>query len=78
MAIIWAKAATYLPDLGSTDAIVQKKLQKYFHDDGKKILISAFGATDFPTSAGKDPIVTANDLADFVYGSFVDGVDIDW
>lgn len=49
-----------------------------YNDKGIKLLISAFGATEFPTSAGKDPIVTANSLGDFVLKNNVDGVDIDW
>ena len=49
-----------------------------YNDKGIKLLVSAFGATEFPTSAGKDPIATANSLAEFVLRNNLDGVDIDW
>lgn len=49
-----------------------------YNDKGIKLLVSVFGATEFPTSAGKDPIKTANKLAQFVLKNNLDGVDIDW
>lgn len=49
-----------------------------YNDKGIKLLVSVFGATEFPTSAGKDPIETANKLAQFVLKNNLDGVDIDW
>ena len=45
---------------------------------GKKIMVSAFGATDFPTSQGADPTTTAQNLAAFVKDNNLDGCDIDW
>ena len=41
-------------------------------------MVSAFGATDFPTSAGKDPVAVAKDLAAFVKANNFDGADVDW
>ena len=41
-------------------------------------MISAFGSTQFPTTAGLDPVQTANKLADFVLNNNLDGVDIDY
>lgn len=41
-------------------------------------MVSAFGATENPTSSGYDPVDTANKLAQFVYDNQFDGVDIDW
>jgi len=64
--------------VGGDTQSIQKKLKKLYNDKGMKILVSAFGATEFPTSAGKDPIATANQLAQFVLKNNVDGVDIDW
>lgn len=64
--------------LGGDTQTIQKKLKKMYNDKGIKLMISAFGATEFPTTAGKDPIVTANQLADFTLKNNVDGVDIDW
>jgi len=42
------------------------------------LLVSAFGATEFPTSEGKDPVTTCTNLAEFVLANNFDGVDIDW
>ena len=78
LALIWSEASTYLSHLGGTTQEIQLKLKKAYNDDRKKILISAFGSTDFPTSAGKDPIIVATDLATFVLENNLDGVDIDW
>ena len=41
-------------------------------------MVSAFGATEHPTTAGVDPVVCATKLADFVSTYNLDGVDIDW
>lgn len=41
-------------------------------------MISAFGATEFPTTNGIDPVDCANKLAAFVAENNLDGVDIDW
>lgn len=64
--------------VGGDTQTIQKKLKKMYNDKGIKLLISAFGATEFPTSEGKDPIATANKFANFVLNNNVDGVDIDW
>lgn len=42
------------------------------------VMVSAFGATDFPTSAGKDPVQVGRQLAQFVIDNQLDGVDLDW
>lgn len=63
---------------GTDTQVIQKKFKKMYNDKGIKLLVSAFGATDFPTSAGKDPTKTANDFANFVLKNNLDGVDIDW
>lgn len=41
-------------------------------------MISAFGATEFPTTLGINPIDCAVKLATYVKGNNLDGVDIDW
>ncbi|KIL56762.1 glycoside hydrolase family 18 protein [Amanita muscaria Koide BX008] len=45
---------------------------------GIKIVISAFGSTDTPTTSGADPIATANTFADWVIRYQVDGIDVDY
>jgi hypothetical protein len=41
-------------------------------------MISAFGATEFPTTQGVDPLGCAEKLGNFVLKNNLDGVDIDW
>lgn len=41
-------------------------------------MVAAFGATDHPTTAGKDPVKVASDLAAYVKEYELDGVDVDW
>ncbi|KIJ65610.1 glycoside hydrolase family 18 protein [Hydnomerulius pinastri MD-312] len=45
---------------------------------GIKLIVSAFGSTDAPTSTGADPTTTANNLAAFVIQYGLDGVDVDY
>lgn len=45
---------------------------------GIKLIVSAFGSTDAPTSNGADPTATANTIANFVKTNNLDGVDIDY
>ncbi|TFK51101.1 glycoside hydrolase [Heliocybe sulcata] len=45
---------------------------------GKKLLVSAFGSTDVPTTAGADPVATANTMAAWVKQYDLDGIDVDY
>jgi hypothetical protein len=68
---IWADPVKYFGTdsnnpFGKTKDEIQKALKKNYNDNGVKILISAFGATEFPTSNGVDPIDCANKLGNFV------------
>ncbi|VDC02895.1 unnamed protein product, partial [Peniophora sp. CBMAI 1063] len=45
---------------------------------GIKIMVSAFGQTDTPTTNGADPVATANSLAAWVKQYGLDGVDVDY
>ncbi len=79
--LIWSDPLKYFgPDsqFGTTKQQIQQNLKKKYNDAGIKIMISAFGATEFPTTAGKDPVQTATALANFVNENNLDGVDIDW
>jgi chitinase len=64
--------------LGANRAEIQANIRKLYDSKGKKILVSAFGSTDMPTTAGKDPLQTAKNLADFVRANKFHGVDLDW
>ncbi|KAL1939933.1 hypothetical protein VTO73DRAFT_9633 [Trametes versicolor] len=45
---------------------------------GVSVIVSAFGATDAPTSGGADPVATANTMAQFVLDNQLDGIDVDY
>jgi hypothetical protein len=45
---------------------------------GIKLVVSAFGATDVPTSSNADPIATANTMAAWVKQYNLDGIDVDY
>ena len=49
-----------------------------FQAAGIKLIVSAFGSTDAPTTSGADPTDTANTIANFVKQYSLDGVDIDY
>lgn len=80
-ALLWCNAITYVsPDnpWGNTTQQIQQAWINLYHQYGVKVLVSAFGATNFPTTEGADPIVTAEALAKFVSDNNLDGVDLDW
>ncbi|KAI8608464.1 glycoside hydrolase superfamily [Chytriomyces sp. MP71] len=60
----------------TVDAATRQKYVNAYHAAGKLLMVSAFGATDFPT--GADPVATAQSLAKFVKDYQLDGADIDW
>lgn len=45
---------------------------------GIKLIVSAFGSTEAPTSSGTDPTDVANTIASFVKTYNLDGVDVDY
>jgi hypothetical protein len=66
---IWADPVKYFGadnPFGSTKEQIQKNLKKKYNDAGVKVLISAFGATEFPTTAKVDPTDCAIKLGNFV------------
>jgi hypothetical protein len=63
---------------GSTNDEIQKTLREKYHKHGVSILVSAFGATEFPTSKGYDAVQCATKLGEFVLANNLDGADIDW
>lgn len=80
-ALLWCNAITYVSSdnpWGSTTAEIQTAWINLYHQYGVKVLVSAFGATDFPTTQGADPVATAEALAQFVINNQLDGVDLDW
>uniref|UniRef100_A0A6B2LFD3 GH18 domain-containing protein n=1 Tax=Arcella intermedia TaxID=1963864 RepID=A0A6B2LFD3_9EUKA len=63
---------------GKTTPEIQKNWMNIYHKAGIKVLVSAFGATDFPTTDGRNAIDVANSLAAFVKANNLDGVDLDY
>jgi chitinase len=53
-------------------------LKKKYADAGVRLLVSAFGATENPTSSGYNATDCGIELAKFVNDNNLDGVDIDW
>ena len=47
-----------------TNEEIQEELRKSFHDAGEYLIISAFGATEFPNSVKEDPVDTCEKIAD--------------
>jgi len=81
MGTVWANLFTYVSadnPWGKSLAEVQKAWIDIYHAHGVKLLISAFGSTDFPTSGGVDPVQCGTQLANFVIQNQLDGVDLDW
>ncbi|PIL36453.1 hypothetical protein GSI_00142 [Ganoderma sinense ZZ0214-1] len=49
-----------------------------YHKAGIKIIASAFGATDTPTTSGANAVNTANTMAKWVKSNGLDGIDVDY
>ncbi|KIY62608.1 glycoside hydrolase family 18 protein [Cylindrobasidium torrendii FP15055 ss-10] len=45
---------------------------------GIKLIVSAFGATDVPTTSGADAVATAKTMAAWVKDNQLDGIDVDY
>lgn len=56
----------------------RKQIKQTYARAGVKIMVSAFGSTDYPILEGKDATQTANALAHFVKQYDLDGVDVDF
>ncbi|KAF8074845.1 glycoside hydrolase family 18 protein [Lyophyllum atratum] len=53
-------------------------IKKEYAAAGIKLIVSAFGATDAPTTKGADPIATADKMAAWVKQYDLDGIDVDY
>ncbi|KAI0355588.1 glycoside hydrolase [Trametes cingulata] len=53
-------------------------LKSEYNAAGISVIVSAFGATDSPTSSGADPVETANTMAQWVLDNQLDGIDVDY
>jgi hypothetical protein len=79
-ALVWSNPLYYFGagDLGNSSDEIQRTLKANYSNAGIKLLVSAFGATENPTSSEYDVYDCARKLADFVNNNNLDGVDIDW
>ena len=65
MALLWSEAYKYFGPrntFGNDTDSVQKALKKKYNDAGIKIMVSAFGSTEFPTTLGEDPVKCGTDF----------------
>ncbi|EIW77991.1 glycoside hydrolase family 18 protein [Coniophora puteana RWD-64-598 SS2] len=60
------------------DATTRQSTKAEYKAAGIKLMVSAFGSTEQPTTGGADPVATADNLATFVTQNDLDGVDIDY
>jgi hypothetical protein len=79
-ALVWSNLIYYMGAgvFGDNNTEIQTNLKQKYADAGIKLIVSAFGATENPTSAGYDVYDCAKKLAEFVNDNNLDGVDIDW
>lgn len=77
---VWANISSKMGAnaYGTTTQEIQATLKKNFTNAGVKLMISAFGSTQTPTTSKFDPVDTATQLAKFAVDNLFDGVDVDW
>lgn len=81
IALLWANPLKYFgaeSSFGKTNQQIQLNLIEKYHKAGMKVIVSAFGSSEQPTTHKTDPIATAQNLANFVLKNHLDGCDIDW
>lgn len=59
-------------------ASARSSIKSQYAAAGIKLVVSAFGSTDAPTSTGADPVGTANTMAAWVKEYDLDGIDVDY
>ena len=70
----WDKAQEWT----TLSASQRSTIKSQYAAAGIKLIVSAFGSTDVPTSSGVDPIATANTMAAWVKQYDLDGIDVDY
>lgn len=56
----------------------RSSIKAQYKSAGIKLIVSAFGESDQPTTSNADPIVTANNMANWVRKYDMDGIDVDY
>ena len=80
-ALLWNNISNFFgttSTFGSTDKDIRTNLKNRYAKAGIKMMVSAFGATENPTSQRLDAVTCADNLASYVIRNQLDGVDIDW
>ena len=79
-ALLWDNPTHYFgtQKFGTTDQEIRTNLKKRYKEKGVKLMVSAFGATEMPTTEGRSAIDCAVELGQYVKENDLDGVDIDW
>ncbi|KAF8518094.1 glycoside hydrolase family 18 protein [Gautieria morchelliformis] len=62
----------------SIGSATRSSIKAQYNNAGIKLIVSAFGSTDAPTSAGQDPTKLANTMAAWVKSNNLDGIDVDY
>ena len=82
VATVWAEPQRFFniqnSQFGSSPDEIRTNLVNAYHSNGAKVLVSAFGGTSFPTSAGIPATACGENLAQFVIDMQLDGVDLDY
>jgi chitinase len=79
--LIWSQLFDHMRGdtrFGFSTSEVQATLKANFSNNGARLLVSAFGATQAPTSSNFNATDCGLQLAKFVNDNMYDGVDIDW
>jgi hypothetical protein len=59
-------------------AAAQQSIKAAYNAAGIKLMVSAFGESDAPTTGNVDPIAMANTIGQWVLDNNLDGVDVDY
>lgn len=70
----WDKAQEW----ASLTADQRSSIKSQYAAAGIKLIVSALGSTDEPTTGGTDPVTTANTMAAWVKQYDLDGIDVDY
>ena len=60
------------------DNNTRTSLKQKYSEAGIKIIVSAFGSTETPTTSKENPTTVASQMASWVKQYGVDGIDVDW
>lgn len=60
------------------DSSTRKSLKSKYNEAGIKVIVSAFGGTETPTTSGVDAATAANTMAKWVIDNDLDGIDVDY